>query len=72
MSTVQDDGHSMENMVTEVTLHNNIEMSKNCQKMQENIQKLPKIVQNCPKLLKIERLPQLLYFRHCDGIIFLF
>ena len=35
--------HSVENMVAEVTLHTNIDMSKNCRKIQ-------KIVQNCQKL----------------------
>ena len=34
--------HSVENIVAEVTFHNNIEMSKNCQ----NCPKMPKIVQN--------------------------
>ena len=42
--------HSVENMVAEVTLHNNIEMSKKCKKMSKNCPKLPKIAQNCPKL----------------------
>ena len=52
--------HSMENMVAEVALHNDIEMSKNCQKMPKIVQKmpkncpkLPKIVKNCSKLIKI-------------------
>ena len=53
MSTVQDDGHSMENMVTEVTLHNNIEMSKICQKMSKIVQKLPKIAKKFTKIPKI-------------------
>ena len=42
--------HSVENMVAEVTLHNNIEMPKNCPKIAKSCpkiaQKLPKIVQN--------------------------
>ena len=41
--------HSVENMVAEVTLHNNIEMSKNCQKITNNCPKLPKIAQNWSK-----------------------
>ena len=48
----------MENMVAEVTLHNNIEMSKNCSKIAKNgkkVQKLPKIAKNCPKLTKIDK-----------------
>ena len=54
--------HSMENIVAEVALHNNIEMSKNCQKMPKIAQKLSKIDKKYPK---IERLPQQLYFPHC-------
>ena len=44
--------HSVENMVAEVTLHNNIKMSKNCQELSKDIQKLPKITKNCSKLMK--------------------
>ena len=73
--------HTVENMVAEVTLHNNIEMYKNCQKIAKKCQKLskncprlpkncprlPKIVQNGLKLPKIERIPQQIYFPHCEG-----
>ena len=45
--------HSVENMFAEVTLHNNIELSKNGQKMPKIVQKIPNIAKNCPKLLKI-------------------
>ena len=38
--------HSVENMFAEVTLHNDRELSKNCQKCQ----KMPKIVQKLPKI----------------------
>ena len=58
---------SVENIVAEVTLYNNIEMSKNCpkivqklpkiakncQKFPKIVQKMPKIAKNCPKLIKI-------------------
>ena len=46
ISTCRSIIHSVKNMVAEVTLHNNIEMSKNCKKWQKS----PKIAQNCLKL----------------------
>ena len=52
---------SVENMVAEVTLDNNIEMSKNCPKIAKKFKKSP----NLPKLSKIERLSHQLYFSHC-------
>ena len=55
------------NMVAEVTLHNDIEMNKKCPKIAKKMPKLSKIAQNCTKLPKIERLPQELYFPHCDS-----
>ena len=42
--------HSMENMVAEVALHNDIEMSKNCPKIAKNGKKVQKLPKNCPKL----------------------
>ena len=51
--------HSVENMVAEVTLHNYIEMTKNCFKnakiCPKFFQKLPKTAKYCPILLKIDR-----------------
>ena len=54
--------HSVENIVAEVTLYNDIEMSKNgpkfvknCPKFAKNCQKFPKIAKNCPKFLKIDK-----------------
>ena len=47
--------HSEENMVAEVTLHNNIEMSKSCPKIAQNCPKLPKVAQNYPKLTKNDK-----------------
>ena len=63
----------MENMVAVVTLQNWQKMPKKMSKIVQKLPKLPKIVQNYPKLskiIKIERLPQQLYFPHCGTGIY--